>query len=780
MRSNDGITWTNVNAGSGGFNSIAWNGEFWLIASNTTIYKSINGINFQPIPFQLTYQINSVSWDQTNKLWIISANYVDGNFVAYSPDAVNWTSVLIDVNFTKIISTGSRYLAHNNLGGSLAYSSSLTEWAIVRLDLQYLNYSNIFITDMFWTGNKVLIAAQFTLPSGDYSGIFNSDDGVNYSLVYSTARVSDMGKIAEFNGYYYVSGLGKKSSNGVNWVNDNSASYIWGGVDSNNDKLCFTSLTFPAQTYYLKKTDLFATPSVAQLFSSIKSRFIRTFASMTKTCANTVIQLNTIYTNSLWFNVSYATDGGTNIIQRGLCYNTTGTPTIADSHTTDLAGGEPYLAQIDGLNANTIYYVRAYTINATCTSYSNEVSAQTYTSVQPSVQTVSITNITNSGATLTGNVMGGGTILSRGFCYSTSPNPDINSDNIGAGSGMGEFTANVTGLDADTHYYVRAYAENSSGYAYGQQLSFTTGIVAQIPTLQGISFSDISLVSAKAYSNFISDGGSPLIAFGFCYSTTNPIPTLADTFVGGVLSEGVIYEPLVGLTAGTQYYARAYATNAIGTAYSPVGSFNTGTQYSAPIVSTTGLSYLSSRGVGVTGRINSDGGSVLTDHGFQISLSSDFNSAGFDTGGLIDENGDFSISYGGLAPNTQYFTRAYAINAYGASYGSALNLTTLQETLSYPRIDIWYSINSPCGAYTVTSEATAKQLYLDYINTACSIGRVLNGDFGRVESLTVGKQIYDFYTEGLAKNNTGWYTLTEGYVVYVSNGIIQTIIPYPW
>ena len=69
---------------------------------------------------------------------------------------------------------------------------------------------------------------------------------------------------------------------------------------------------------------------------------------------------------------------------------------------------------------------------------------------------------------------GGATVTERGICYATASNPTTSSSKVTSGTGTGSFTANMTGLSANTTYYVRAYAINSQGTAYGSEVSFTT------------------------------------------------------------------------------------------------------------------------------------------------------------------------------------------------------------------------------------------------------------------------------------------------------------------
>jgi len=94
----------------------------------------------------------------------------------------------------------------------------------------------------------------------------------------------------------------------------------------------------------------------------------------------------------------------------------------------------------------------------------------------PTVTTSNITNITQTTATGGGNVtaQGSSAVTARGVCWNTSSNPTTSDAHTTNGSGTGSFTSNITGLTANTPYYVRAYAMNSTGTAYGNQVSFTT------------------------------------------------------------------------------------------------------------------------------------------------------------------------------------------------------------------------------------------------------------------------------------------------------------------
>ncbi len=87
--------------------------------------------------------------------------------------------------------------------------------------------------------------------------------------------------------------------------------------------------------------------------------------------------------------------------------------------------------------------------------------------------TVSVSNISVTKATCSGNISYQ-SITDKGFCWSTSQNPTIYSNIISAGSGSGGFNSIISGLNANTTYYIRTYASNNACTSYGNQISFTT------------------------------------------------------------------------------------------------------------------------------------------------------------------------------------------------------------------------------------------------------------------------------------------------------------------
>ncbi len=147
-------------------------------------------------------------------------------------------------------------------------------------------------------------------------------------------------------------------------------------------------------------------------------------------------------------------------------------PVFIDDATSGLGS---YTLTAGGLTPNTNYRVRAFAKTAWGTFYGTPISFTT--PADPTVPVLSTTNVSNINATTAssgGNITsdGGAAITARGVCWSTSPNPTTSDNKTTDGTGTGTFSSNMNNLQWDTRYYVRAYATNSVGTAYGNEISF--------------------------------------------------------------------------------------------------------------------------------------------------------------------------------------------------------------------------------------------------------------------------------------------------------------------
>jgi hypothetical protein len=191
-----------------------------------------------------------------------------------------------------------------------------------------------------------------------------------------------------------------------------------------------------------------------------------------------VLVLDTVYST---FPTGTATvrftTSGSGIFERGVCWGTSPSPTISQNKSIAGTGGFDFTLSFGGLTGGTLYYVRAYARNSSGTVYSNERSF--YNPSSPLVTTTPISGITASGALSGGNVVsdGGLAVTARGVVYDTISNPTLSSGITSDSSGLGSYVSTITGLTPLTTYYLRAYATNSLGTSYGNEISFSTSTV---------------------------------------------------------------------------------------------------------------------------------------------------------------------------------------------------------------------------------------------------------------------------------------------------------------
>ncbi len=168
-------------------------------------------------------------------------------------------------------------------------------------------------------------------------------------------------------------------------------------------------------------------------------------------------------------------------------------------------------------------------------------------------------------------------ISAAGAVYSTTSTPTLENGTVVSGTRTNEFlTVSVTGLTAGQTYYLRPYATNANGTAYGNEYVFTT------PTSEGTIFSTtapapspsnanalrISSIGADLTTNVLSNGGSTLTERGVVWSTNiNPDYNSAGKYSEMTASTGSFTGKITNLMSGTLYYARPYIVNGSGVTY---------------------------------------------------------------------------------------------------------------------------------------------------------------------------------------------------------------------
>ena len=380
-------------------------------------------------------------------------------------------------------------------------------------------------------------------------------------------------------------------------------------------------------------------------------------------------------------------DIGNGIDQHGHCWSVNEEPTLEDNENMSENGpasvAGSYTSDMQDLMPGTKYYTRAYIKSLGEVVYSSNIlSFNTLQAGLPVVTTGSVEDITSSSATVSGNLNnlgeGASSVLQHGHCWSSeTATPTIDADNkssLGPKNSTGDFQSLLVGLTPDVLYYVRAYATNSAGTAYGDYVSFLTPPEAGLPVLTTTTVTSITETTAVSGGNITNNGGSPVTSRGVCWSASED-PTLSDSHTNDGTGTGEFTSEITDLNPNTNYYVRAYATNSAGTAYGENEGFTTAQGPGLPIVTTDTVSSITQTTAMCGGNITNEGGSDVTARGVCWNTSENptlLNSHTEDGSGA----GSFTSYITELAPGTQYFVRAYATNSEGTSYGEQMSFMT--------------------------------------------------------------------------------------------------------
>ncbi len=448
-------------------------------------------------------------------------------------------------------------------------------------------------------------------------------------------------------------------------------------------------------------------------------------------------------------------DGGAIVTARGVCWSTSQSPTTADSHTTDGIGTGSFTSSLSGLSCGTTYYLRAYATNSVGTTYGEQVEFTTSDCpiFIPTVTTTSVSNIAETTAQSGGYVTddGGALVNTKGVCWSTSPSPTISDNHTFEGSETGSYSSSLSGLSCGTTYYVRAFATNSAGTAYGSQVEFTTSdCPIFLPTITTASVSNITETSTQCGGNVTDDGGATVSARGICWSTSQS-PTTADSHTSNGSGSGDFISTLSGLSCNTTYYARAYATNSVGTTYGEQVEFLTSSCPIPPIVTTISPSNITETSAQSGGDVTDDGGASVLAKGVCWSVSSNPTIADSHTDDGTG-NSSFSSAITGLSPNTTYYVRAYGTNSAGTGYGNEESFKTWSGSVTDYDGNIYQTV--VIGDQTWMAENLKTTRYAD------GSAIPLKENTSEWDALTATDKAYCWYDNSTANRDTygGLYT----------------------
>ena len=466
-------------------------------------------------------------------------------------------------------------------------------------------------------------------------------------------------------------------------------------------------------------------------------------------------------------------DGNNTVTEYGVCLNTQENPTTANTKVVMGSGKGTYSKTVEGMKEGTTYYARAYAINSIGISYGEQIVFTTIQLLLPTVTTSEASNIGSTTVDLGGDVKndGNAAVTERGICYGTNESPTTSGNKMAIGSGSGVFSGTISSLTPSTTYYARAYAINSKGTAYGNQVTFKTTLTISLATLTTANPLNVTGNSAELGGTITSDGYSPVTERGICIATTQN-PTVGNKKVTMGTDVGTFSNVVDGLVAKSTYYVRAFAINGKGTAYGNQVSFNT--LGDAPTVTTRDVSNIQTTTAIAGGIVVADGGASVTERGICYGTATD--PTIYDTKVASGNGtGSFNVPLSILIPNTTYYVRAYATNSNGTAYGASKSFKTADAYYEgfengYPLgfAGTWFtSSDSPFeGFYCIASNTQGQYFELSYTTTSPTGGQISfyhkrDGEWSNSETR--------FYVDGVETSvmrGEGWtyysFTITAG------------------
>jgi pectin methylesterase-like acyl-CoA thioesterase len=255
--------------------------------------------------------------------------------------------------------------------------------------------------------------------------------------------------------------------------------------------------------------------------------------------------------------------------------------------------------------------------------------------------------------------------------------------------------------------YIRFYPYNTQSEGWAKLVAIShlkimgtvIGVTADPPNVETSPVSYISATFAQSGGNIPSDGGSIVTARGVVWNITGS-PTIDDNKTEDGTGSGTYTSIAAGLTPGTDYYLRAYASNIAGTSYGEEVTFRTLDSTMVPAVVTGSISSVLVKSAEAAGEVTAWGGDTVTVKGFC------WNTTGNPTiNDSKSENGSGLGAYTGvlypLTETTKYYYRAYATNSKGTGYGVIDSFTT-----QAPQSDV-YKVVAKDGSGDYTSVQAA-------------------------------------------------------------------------
>jgi len=285
-----------------------------------------------------------------------------------------------------------------------------------------------------------------------------------------------------------------------------------------------------------------------------------------------------------------------------------------------------------------------------------------------------VTNITATSAQSGGSTTNNNKLVNaRGVCWSTSNNPTIKDSLTKDTQETEAYVSQMHHLFPNTQYFVRAYATNRFGTAYGDIISFKT--LVDFVTLSTTDISAITSTTATGGGTITNDGNGVILERGVCWNTM-PNPTILNYKTSDGNGKGSYISNIIGLIRNTTYYVRAYAKNEVKISYGSQVTFNTVAEL--PTVTTTTPINIGESSTQLGGNVIDNGSIELIAKG--ICYSTNHNPTLFDSHTNSGTTaGEWATILTGISPLTTYYIRAYATNSMGTSFGGEIAFTTLAK-----------------------------------------------------------------------------------------------------
>ena len=360
--------------------------------------------------------------------------------------------------------------------------------------------------------------------------------------------------------------------------------------------------------------------------------------------------------------------GSSQSLTCGIIYGTSSTLSSTSGTKKSTTSSGSYSVSINGLGSNTKYYYRAYVVVDGEYKYGDVRSFNTkLNSASISVTTGEATDITDSGATVSGAISGADQSLTCGIIYGTSSTLSSSSGTKKSTTSWSNYSLTLTGLKATTTYYYRAYAVIEGEYVYGEVRMFKTQETVTVTTGTATNITE----SGATLSGTIS-GTSQSLNCGIIYDTSSTLSSTSGTAKSTTSSSNFSIS-MTGLKDNTTYYYRAYAVVDDKYVYGEVCSFKTLQRVS---ITTGAVTDITANGATLSGMVNG------ATHPYVCGIIYDTSSSLSSTSGTMhtaSSDGDYSFNVSGLKANTTYYYRAYIIVDDEYSYGEVRSFKTLQS-----------------------------------------------------------------------------------------------------